>query len=526
MTAPLQKQQQGKSSESPQTKMSVRSAVGNLGMARHAALRAGCDCGGTCLDCAQHGAGNLQTLSRVQAKLNVSSPGDLLEQEAEHVAGQVVGAAFLNGGPPLAIQRVSSAAGPGIQKAGAMTAHMGPAEEQLVNESLSGGQPLRDADRSFLEPRFGSDLSSVRVHTDERAARAAKALDAKAFTVGRDIAFAPGQYRPGTRSGMKLLAHEVTHTIQQKGHGPSVQRTLGDGHDLTSPRFAGDLVLEACFDNERVLQFGDTGPAVATIQHALVEFGFALPDFGVDGIFAAETRQAVRDFQTFHGLTGAAVDGRIGRTTMGLFDTTMTTAPAAGPAPIPNVPAPSGRAPTLSATVTTPATPGNCGNMNYVITWNLSGNAGRRGGFVLQDITIAWGALDCTGAFINVVPAFASPLHYYEAWRVAPNSTTFSPVATDTFFFNPSGPGLCSRGIMVFNGVARYHDNVANLPGHMIANNPATAAGGLQSSLADPNVGGDVSPTMNHVLIFHWNCCGGAGGACNTAPTVLILQNP
>jgi hypothetical protein len=70
-----------------------------------------------------------------------------------------------------------------------------------------------------MEPRFGQDFSGVRVHTDARAAASAGAVRAHAYTVGSNIAFAAGAYSPRTAAGQRLLAHELTHTIQQQGGG-------------------------------------------------------------------------------------------------------------------------------------------------------------------------------------------------------------------------------------------------------------------------------------------------------------------
>ena len=86
----------------------------------------------------------------------------------------------------------------------------------IVHEVLnSAGRSLDAETRAFMEPRFGHDFSQVRVHTDTAAAESAKAVNALAYTVGRDIVFATGRYAPGTRRGRELLAHELTHTIQQ-----------------------------------------------------------------------------------------------------------------------------------------------------------------------------------------------------------------------------------------------------------------------------------------------------------------------
>lgn len=82
-----------------------------------------------------------------------------------------------------------------------------------------GGCPLPASERRFLEPHFGRAVDRVLIHTDWRAQEAAAALDARAFTVGRDIAFGTREYRPGTDRGRRLLAHELTHVVQQTGDG-------------------------------------------------------------------------------------------------------------------------------------------------------------------------------------------------------------------------------------------------------------------------------------------------------------------
>lgn len=88
----------------------------------------------------------------------------------------------------------------------------------VVNEALnSPGQPLDAQTRSFFEPRFGHDFSKVRVHADEKAGESARAVHAQAYTSGRELVFGEGQYSPGTKQGQQLLAHELTHVVQQNG---------------------------------------------------------------------------------------------------------------------------------------------------------------------------------------------------------------------------------------------------------------------------------------------------------------------
>lgn len=104
----------------------------------------------------------------------------------------------------------------GLQRAAA-----GPARGQappIVHEALhSVGQPLDADTRNFMESRFSHDFSNVRVHTDSRAAQSATAVNAMAYTVGQDIVFGSGQYSPKTMTGRRVLAHELTHTLQQRG---------------------------------------------------------------------------------------------------------------------------------------------------------------------------------------------------------------------------------------------------------------------------------------------------------------------
>ena len=87
--------------------------------------------------------------------------------------------------------------------------------ESQINAIHGGGRPLAESERAYFEPRFGADFDPVRVHTDARAAESARAVNARAFTVGQDVVFGAGQHAPGTSEGRKLMAHELTHVVQQ-----------------------------------------------------------------------------------------------------------------------------------------------------------------------------------------------------------------------------------------------------------------------------------------------------------------------
>ena len=112
----------------------------------------------------------------------------------------------------MKLQRKSAASG------GATTA------PPVVHAVLrSPGQPLDAATRIFMEPRFGRDFGDVRVRSDSVAAASARAVGARAYTVGSSIAFSDGEYRPGAELGRRLLAHELAHVVQQGDQ----QRTPG-----------------------------------------------------------------------------------------------------------------------------------------------------------------------------------------------------------------------------------------------------------------------------------------------------------
>ncbi len=103
-----------------------------------------------------------------------------------------------------------------IQAKGSQTDSMAGLEQSL-SSSKGGGSSLPDETRAFMEPRFGADFSGVRIHTDSTATDMNQRVQAQAFTHGKDIYFNSGKYDPSSNSGKSLLAHELTHVIQQTG---------------------------------------------------------------------------------------------------------------------------------------------------------------------------------------------------------------------------------------------------------------------------------------------------------------------
>ncbi|MFP4343540.1 MAG: DUF4157 domain-containing protein [Anaerolineales bacterium] len=150
----------------------------------------------------------------VQPKLTVSEPDDLYEVEAERTADVVMKMPAPATPPPPdddeqpgapAVQRAAQEAAPAVS----------PQVAQRVESLRGGGRPLPESERSFFESRMGADFSGVRVHTDATAGRTAQDLSARAFTRGNHIVFGAGEYQPGTPAGRHLMAHELTHVLQQ-----------------------------------------------------------------------------------------------------------------------------------------------------------------------------------------------------------------------------------------------------------------------------------------------------------------------
>ncbi|MCX9009877.1 MAG: DUF4157 domain-containing protein [Candidatus Methanoperedens sp.] len=168
---------------------------------------------------------------RLQTKLRIGSPGDKYEQEADRIAEQVMRMPEQG----ALIQRKCPKCMKGKDRGKILRAkgirseapEAPPSIESGINALKDGGKPLPLSTRDFYKPRFDHDFSQVRIHTGPQAAMLTNALGAYAFTTANDIFFNTGTYNPNTSEGQKLLAHELTHTLQQQGAASSsIQRRL------------------------------------------------------------------------------------------------------------------------------------------------------------------------------------------------------------------------------------------------------------------------------------------------------------
>jgi len=244
-----------------------------------------CACGGDCPDCVPDDA--------LQPKLLVGALDDPAEREADRLAEAIVGGGGAAGpasvdqpGPgPTALPTIrrcgaiasdvcpchgagghdlgADGGAPSIARAPAAgaaprpvgLAHGGPAPP-LVGSVIGsgGGAALEPGLRTRMEDRFGTDFGAVRLHTDARANASAQAIGARAYTLGSDVVFGPGQYAPGTATGLTTLAHELAHVVQQQAAGPSVRGPTGAVRRQAQPRSGGAQYESRLVEGESIIQ--------------------------------------------------------------------------------------------------------------------------------------------------------------------------------------------------------------------------------------------------------------------------------
>ncbi|MEH2038638.1 eCIS core domain-containing protein [Nostoc sp.] len=189
---------------------------------------------------------------QIMAKLTIGPVGDKYEREADRVAAQVVqrinAPAFVRSGEDETVQREEMETkdnkarlmrSPILQRGssdGEMAA--APYIETSINKARSGGQPMADNIRQPMEKAFGANFSGVKVHTDAQSDQLNRSIQARAFTTGQDVFFRQGEYNPGSQGGQELIAHELTHVVQQ--NGGTVQRSQSTKHPLPSSALASN----------------------------------------------------------------------------------------------------------------------------------------------------------------------------------------------------------------------------------------------------------------------------------------------
>ncbi len=185
--------------------------------------------------------GNQANLRRLQAKLTIGAVNDPLEREADAAADLVMrmaGPEGLSAAPPALRRKCAECEDEeklGLQRKADSPSMANGAAPVIVDTVLSSpGRSLDPVTRDFMGERFGADFSGVRIHTDAQAAQSAEEIDALAYTVGHHIVFGASRFSPNTATGLRLLAHELTHVLQQTESGGAGVRQSGD--DITIRR--------------------------------------------------------------------------------------------------------------------------------------------------------------------------------------------------------------------------------------------------------------------------------------------------
>jgi hypothetical protein len=193
-------------------------------------------------------AGSAALSPFVQAKIETSQPGDALEREADRVADAVT-----SDGAATGRLGVGHVAVPTLSASGGSGVAVDPSAARELSAAKGGGSPVAASVREPAERTLGADLSDVRVHTDSKAAALADSMGARALTHGKDIHFGTGSYAPGDATGRKLIAHELTHTVQQ-GASERVAGWWKDGHRALT-QAGGKPLVEAGQVDQKIVDW-------------------------------------------------------------------------------------------------------------------------------------------------------------------------------------------------------------------------------------------------------------------------------
>jgi hypothetical protein len=223
----------------------------------------------TAADTASPVAPSAQRSNGAPDGLSLAASTDPLEREAEQVAAQVVAPAAEAQGAPVRVSRVTPL-GPAPQRPGAPLS--------VMHALSSGGRPLDHTLQQDMEQRFGHDFSRVRVHAESAAGQSAQDVNADAYTVGHHIAFGAGRFSPASHEGRRLIAHELTHVVQQRGGTPIVQRQVHGPKATATPTDWKDRVAKATAPADRAALIQSLVSPVKVVDKTAAAAGDAAVD--------------------------------------------------------------------------------------------------------------------------------------------------------------------------------------------------------------------------------------------------------
>ncbi len=441
----------------------------------------------------------------VQADLRVSQPADPLEHEADRVADRVLRMS----GPIVTRACTCDDDDNDVARVPASGARAVAVNGSITRDALglpSAGRPLPDAVRRWAEPAFGADFSQVRVHDGDGAARSAQRIAARAYTLRNDIVFASRQYRPGSSDGRWLLAHELTHVVQQRRSGLASDATAARAAALLFRDFAvepphPDAVPRELTEEEiaDAITFNNRSFFKAPEIELLRDIVGVAP---APAVFDADFIRAIALFQAMQGLTQ---DGKLGPTTASrLSRETRAEARALGRTEGRELRQETYRLNrrSMTMTVTTAAHElTTTGDAEYAVRWGVPDPTAN--GWIIQHITVTGNKENCAGVaqpLNNATPEF------WEGWqvragRVFVGSSADAHVA-DTFRNVDEGAGT--------RGVVRATGRVTFIPdfdfreppwGHTIPD-----AGALPTLTVAPPGWSDGFANL-HELVVRWDDC-------------------
>lgn len=444
-----------------------------------------------------------------QAKLTVNAPNDKYEQEADTIADRVLATEGksvheLGGVGGLFISQIQRKCAEceeeekvqmkGFSKGGEADGEV----ESAIRSESGGGEALGKGTRSWMESRFGTGFGNVRIHDNHQSHQINRKLNARAFTHQNHIFFNSGQYNPESSSGKKLLAHELTHVVQQTGGGGFAEQ-LDEEVGIGGNMIQRDLMVEPPNPTAEARELTEAEIQTA-IRYNETRFHDPYNIMNVRDVIGIAQYPAVIDQEfveavvRWQAMFDLEQDGKMGADTT---QTILAELNAAGA---------THEAETLAVdnTVTTvdvvPRTYNTCApGLPFEFNWQVGFRTTMRNGFIVQRIDNTFNATMCDG---SAYTGWQPIRRYWEAWSVDGNGNV-RPIlgGVNDMFTRPLRAG--SRGNWVMRGTLY---TTKTLPSSFVASSVADA-GILRATLTNPGDDflGYVANTRR--VGGTWDCC-------------------
>lgn len=410
--------------------------------------------------------------SKLQRKLSIGASNDSLELEADRVADQVMS---------MSPNSIIATARPRIQRASINLGGSGGDVPPSVNRTLGfSGRPIQSGLRHDMEQRFNQGFSDVRLHTSAIAEKSAYDVNARAYTVGNNVVFGRGQFSPDTSAGKRLIAHELTHVVQQSSRSLS-KKTLQ--RDLAIEPPSPDAVPDVLTPTEMRSalrynrgRFQDPW-SIRVIRDVLG---------GIPEVPAIIDEAFINKIVEWQAQRGLRQDGQVGVVTTRSLIAEVRAEHQPGlvrQLRLDN---------RVRTTDTTAPTFGNCRNFRWVVSWNTT----LRNGWIVQEIVNQDDIRTCAGHAVGGPPNVP---HYWEAWRVDARGNV-SNGGSDSWI---RGRRPVTRGTWGLRGRVYTVQSLDPAAGFVAGS--VVTAGALMATTTRPRNLGLVE--LNRRAGGRWDCC-------------------